>query len=442
MDALSWIRDKKTIEKSKRPYAHFDERTDIEKMSDYILEPENIVRHSFYPFIHYTMHMNKFSKKKGKVEKKREIYYAAHSDRCIYQYYSFMLNESYSDYVKKAGINDVAVAYRSNLGESNITSSKRAFDFIRETGDCYVMIGDFTSFFDCLDHKYLKEKIKEILGVQMLAADYYAVYKNVTKFAYVERDKLFELNGLGKTKSDLRKLNNKNVVLSKRLFRENRSEIVHKNHDNKGVPQGSPISAVMANIYMVSGDKMIHDYVNSIGGLYIRYSDDFIVVIPHKEEYKEHFSQVLSCLKKIPNLELEPSKTQIFEVKEGRVSNIGKTVLKDADDSKKEINFLGFTYDGQKVRLRAKTIGKYYYRMNRKAKAIANNGGVGIDKLYMKYSDRGAYGKEGNFFTYVNNAEKAYGDNELIRRDLKHHMDKIRKSIKKNQKQSEDNYTE
>ena len=300
------------------------------------------------------------------------------------------------------------------------------------------MIGDFTNFFDCLDHRYLKQQLIEVLDAQVLPEDYYAVYKNVTKFSYVERDQLLELNGLGKTEKDLRTLNNKKVIISKQLFNKNRSALVHKNSEDKGVPQGSPISAVMANIYMISGDKTINDYITSINGFYMRYSDDFIVVIPHEKEYKEQLETVLSFLKDIPNLELEQSKTQIFEVKNGNILNIGRIVLPDANDSRKEISFLGFTFDGEKIRLRGKTIGKYYYRMHRKAKSIAKNGGGGIDKLYMKYSIRGAYGKEGNFFTYVNNAEKAYGVNEHIQHDLEHHMNKIRKTIKKNRKQIED----
>lgn len=49
----------------------------------------------------------------------------------------------------------------------------------------------------------------------------------------------------------------------------------------------------------------------------------------------------------------------------------------------------------------------------------------------MRYSERGATGKRGNFFTYVNNAEKEFGSDEMIRHDLKNHMSKIRKTLKK-----------
>lgn len=86
------------------------------------------------------------SKGKGKVEKRRDICYAAHVDRCIYQYYSHLLNELYNQRTDEDGITEVAVAYRTNLGKSNIQFAKAAYDFIRESKDCYVMIGDFTHF--------------------------------------------------------------------------------------------------------------------------------------------------------------------------------------------------------------------------------------------------------------------------------------------------------
>lgn len=93
------------------------------------------------------MKMNKYNAKTGKKLKKREICYAAHLDRCIYQYYAWGLNELYNKRIRKLGIEKVPVAYRTDLSESNIQSAKKAFDFIKENPQCCVMIGDFTNFF-------------------------------------------------------------------------------------------------------------------------------------------------------------------------------------------------------------------------------------------------------------------------------------------------------
>ena len=424
-----WIFETKIIKKSIKPYAHFDMRTNLNKVRDYIKDVDKIATNSFYPFIHYEMRMEKYNKKKGHTIKSRDIYYAAHKDRCIFQYYAHLINEKYNEYVIHNGLNKVSVAYRDNLHESNIDSSKRAFDFIKSKGDSYVLIGDFKSFFDGLDHRYLKEQLMKVLGVDRLSEDYYAVFKNVTRFSFVELNDLLRLNGLKQTKKDIKKLNKQRQVLTKEEFRNNKS-IVKKNISGRGIPQGSPISAVLANVYMASADKMLNDYIKMNNGFYMRYSDDFIVVIPNTEDYKAMINHILSIIKDVPNLILENKKTQIFSVKNNVVTNIGETIIKDADSSNNEINFLGFTYDGLKIRLRAKTVGKYYYRMYRKAKVVAAKGGMGTGKLYRRYSERGSFGKEGNFFTYVRNVEKVYGEDEQIRRDLRGNLGKIKRAIK------------
>ena len=119
-----WITSKETIEKSRRFYAHFDNRTDISICRDYISNPNNIAAHSFYPFIHYVKDMTKYHRKKGKIPKSRDICYASHIDRCIFQLYSHILNELYNQEIKQRGIDDVPVAYRTDLGLNNIHLAK------------------------------------------------------------------------------------------------------------------------------------------------------------------------------------------------------------------------------------------------------------------------------------------------------------------------------
>ena len=141
-----------------------------------------------------------------------------------------------------------------------------------------------------------------------------------------------------------------------------------------GIPQGSPISGMLANLYMLEVDKQIHDLVEQYHGFYMRYSDDFIVIVPDEPNNNtlNVFSEVRAFIASAPRLKLEPSKTQYFHYKEEKVENIGKAIDKGADDSKKFINFLGFSFNGTKVFIRSKTTAKYYYRMHRKAKNIAN----------------------------------------------------------------------
>ena len=53
MNLELWLSDQRTIEKSKKYYAHFDFRTSIDVQKEYISDPHNIAKHGFYPFIHY-----------------------------------------------------------------------------------------------------------------------------------------------------------------------------------------------------------------------------------------------------------------------------------------------------------------------------------------------------------------------------------------------------
>lgn len=440
MDVETWRKSEKVIKKSQKHYAHFDYRTSLADQWEYISVPENIATHGFYPLIHYTQKSDKFNPvSKKKKEKSREIRYAAHIDSCIYQYYSFLLNEQYNQRVGQDGISDVPVAYRTDLGKNNVHFSKAAIDFIRQCNECYVMIGDFTNFFDNLDHQYLKMRWCDLLGCKYLPPDHYAVFKNITKYSTWEREDLLAINQLKNTPAGIRKLNAKNKVLTDAQFHENKSHIQPKSKDEPyGIPQGSPISATLANVYMLDADNQIAALVRKHNGFYMRYSDDFMIVVPICDGYdaKEILGAAREIIASIPNVTLQPEKTQYFYYNEPHLHNCSKEVDKSADDKNKVINFLEFSFDGAAVTVRPKTITKYHYRMRRKGKTIAKLKGVSPKgkhisnrNIYEKYSERGAYGKRGNFLTYINRADAIFVDEPNITRDTRRHMQKIRKVI-------------
>ena len=438
MTPVEWLHSMDAVERSKKCYAHFDWRTDIGQQREYIADPDKVAHHGFYPFIHYEKRTIKYSRKKGKKEKKRDICYAAHIDRCIYQYYSFLLNSLYNERARKDGISATAVAYRTDLQENNIHFSKRTFDFIKANSPVHVMIGDFTGFFDNLDHEYLKRQWCSLLRLDRLPPDHFAVFKNITSYSKMELADLLRLNGLEDTKSGRKELNGMARVLSPEKFKENRA-LIHKHREPYGIPQGSPISGILANMYMLDVDKQINDAVHELGGMYIRYSDDFMIILPDVPEIDatKELQRVSDMVRRAPRLTLEPSKTQYFHFENGMLTNCGKDFHSDADDSSKTINFLGFSFDGCVVRIRSKTISKYYYRMYRKARGISKMGGYTPDgkritgkNLYMSYSQKGAQKGHGNFLTYVNRAAMEFGSSEPITRDTRRHMQKIRKTLK------------
>ena len=432
-----------------RKYAHFDDKISLENAWDYIRNPANIVKHGFYPFIHYEKKFNKYKKENGKgyiKEKSRDLCYSAHIDRHIFSYYGYLVNQEYNKYLENHNMELVAVAYRDNLRKSNIHFAKRAFDWIRESEKCYVIIGDFSHFFDSLDHNYLKKRLCDVLGVNLLPPDYYAVFKNITKYSVWELIDLLKLNELNDTEEDIRLLNDKRKVITEKEFKKYKSEYVKRHKENYGIPQGSAISAVLANVYMIIADEQLNRLINKYNGLYMRYSDDFIIVLPgdSTEEFKTILSNMEHIIGSVPNLDLQPEKTQIFKYGNTELRSCNAEFYKDVPNGKNEIDYLGFTFNGKDITIRDKTISKYYYRLYRKLKTIVKNGGytssgkkISCKNLYEKYSVKGARLKDsnghikGNFITYVQRAQKVFGKEEPIDRKTRRHMLKIRRMLDK-----------
>lgn len=432
----------KSKHQTRRYYAHFDTKVSLNQVWDYINDPTKVAAHGFYPFIHYTLSFLKFHKEsenKTKL-KTREICYSAHIDRYIYQYYGYKLNRVYNLRVKKDITEHSVIAYRDNLHKNNIHFAKKAIDFIKSQDECYIIIGDFTKFFDSLDHGYLKEMLCNLLESQQLPADYYAVFRNITKYSNWNLEDLLQLNGLKNKRKDIEAFNKLDRAISPVRFKELKKQFVKPNKTGVGIPQGSAISAVLSNIYMLHFDKSINDYVVKNHGLYMRYSDDFIVILPKKDlnNFKNQFEHIRSVIQSVPRVQLEPEKTQIFEYVSGTIKSCNEDVLENVGNGKNFMDYLGFTFDGQNVSLRAKTVSKYYYRLYRKLKTVVRSGGttrkgnrVSCKNIYLKYSVKGASVDDGNFITYVKKAEKIFKNEKAVAHVSRRHMQKIRKQLNK-----------
>lgn len=429
-----------------KKYAHFDPRVSVEQVWDKISSPDWVEKHGFYPFISYEQVYYRYSKEKGRYKKIRPICYSAHIDRCIYQYYGYLINEKYNSRVEKEGIGSVAIAYRNNLNKNNIDFSKQAFDFIRSYPEAYIIVGDFTDFFNNLDHAYLKDRLCDLMECSKLPGDYYAVLKNITKYSYWELKDILELNGLPDTIEGRTQLNNNDTALTMECFRQNKKKHLKRNTD-LGIPQGSAISAVLSNVYMLQADILMNQMVKSIGGLYMRYSDDFIVIIPSGDAafFLDMYNKIMHIINEIPKLELKQEKTQVYLYAENNVTNCNKLINPELEQGKNILNYLGFSFDGKRVFIRDKTISKYYYRMYRKARSIRKANGVtkygniiSNKKIYEKYSIKGSKQddrnrhQKGNFITYVIRASSVYMDDDAVGKVMSNHMVKIKRATRRN----------
>lgn len=475
-------------------YAHFDKKVSLNSAWSYITDSCKVKKHSFFPFIHYDQVFYKFSNNKVK-PKIRPICYSAHIDRWIYKYYGYLLNEKYNKYVENIGISNSVVAYRTNLHKNNIHFAKEAFDFIKKS-NCNIIIGDFTGFFDNLDHKYLKKRLCEVLDVKTLTDDWYAVFKNITKYSKWDLVDILKLNNLvsdddiklkdkahedalsgnsrkardyiKKFDDKIKELNNKDLALTKDDFKKYKKNYLTRNKNSFGIPQGSSISAVFSNVYMINFDKKINEIVSKFNGLYLRYSDDFIIILPQCSgiKFKQIHKLLNDAVKETDRLSLQPNKTKMYSYKNNEIQNIT-----DSEHMYKDyIDYLGFIFDGKEVTLRPKTISKYYYRMYKKLNYIVksngktkNNTRISCKNLYRIYTQKGRNGeydksklpqkiilvdknnpyKSGNFFSYVykadaifnpeyigiNKVENPKNAKEPITRSTQRHLLKIRRKL-------------
>ena len=416
-----------------KPYAHFDLRVSLSMPSirKYVMDRTKIVTHSFYPFIHFEKKNSRYGKKGPK--KPRELYYCSHLDRCVYQRYAFLLNYQYNIWACENNIDDVAIAYRDNLGKNNIDFAKDAFDAIRSFPQCFILVGDFTNFFDNLEHQYLKKMMCEVLGVERLPQDYFSVFKNITRFSSWDWKDIVKAAGENIAERGVRKkINSKETVLTKEQFQKNKKDI-KKNISGVGVPQGSPISAVLSNICMIKFDKDIKRYVTSKGGIYMRYSDDFIIVLPYERdaEIADFTSYIFSYVESMKGLiDLQKEKTSCYTYKDEVIYE---------GDRPSSINYLGFLFDGKSIRIRPRAITKYYYRMRRKAHTIGRSNWTSSKGRHISAKELySIYSRNDEKQTFIDYAKKAKGILKLNDQEadalIKHHKRKIAMAIKEGQK--------
>ncbi len=364
-----------------------------------------------------------------KKTKEREIFYASHIDSFIYKYYGDLLNNRYNEIVKNLGTDQVATAYRNNLeGKSNVDFAKEVIDFIRQQDNAYIYVTDFTSFFDNLDHKYLKEKLKEVLNVKTLPDDFFAVFKNITKYSWIEKEDIDrEMNNKGL--DNRAKLSR--YFSNEKEFREFKKRNIHDNKKSYGIPQGAGISSVCSNIYLFEFDRLLNNHVQELNGLYRRYCDDLIIVIPTEDidnfDRKSLTNFVDNLRGSIPRLEIQPEKSE-----ELYYSN---NVILDLNRSSTKLNYLGFSFDGYNVRIREKSLFKYYCRAYKKVRICNRLTKKSQQKaqrksLFKNYTHLGKRSKgHGNFLTYATRAQQTFDKNKttnnLMEHQVKNHWKRI-----------------
>lgn len=85
---------------------------------------------------------------------------------------------------------------------------------------------------------------------------------------------------------------------------------------DQGVPQGGPISPMLANVALNELDKFWEDHCRYLGEL-IRFADDFVILCRRERDAREALKRVGEVLTRL-GLTLHPVKTRVVNLGEGR----------------------------------------------------------------------------------------------------------------------------
>lgn len=427
-------------------------------------DKDYIATHAFYPLIHYDINFRKLEKDKngklikdndGKIKhkvKKRTIHFPTHLDCFIYAYYAYnkggRLGEKYEQKVSaNPEFSECVCAYRKNDSgrrknseityKCNIDYAKELFDEISNVRDCCVLTFDIKDFFPSINHNELKKKWAEIIDLERLPPDDFNIFKSITNFHYIDETELIKKLKFKHKKEvyrqkilsyfdnpkDFRKfIDDNNIRIKENPFKYKKTNKWNIPHSTfKGIPQGTPLSPLLSNIYLLAFDKEIYEeIVLKRNGFYRRYSDDVAIICKEAEidEIKKIVTQQLDKCK----LELHSSKTKIFkfEDKDGRINC--KRI--DNNSNTNKIDYLGLEFDGKNIYLKTGSLSKYYRKMKKLIALKANRAGMkesngtfysdfDISRRGMKASKDSFTGK-GIFKEVIYNNFTNFGDSNFI----------------------------
>ncbi len=419
----------KLTESKIKKYKHFDPVMSIKQAEELANDPSLVQKHAFYPFITYEKRWTQYADKGKKSEvKPRPIAYAARADAYIYARYRSLLSEYYEQHLNVFGLDKCVLAYRkiidpkTGTGKCNINYANEAFEKIRSFETSCTISLDISKYFQSIDHQLLYKRWGETIGKIKLPGDHLTVFRNITNYSEVDKMKVYERLGYygkfttlsGKVHKGYlmpqfkvpTQLCNGSTFRNKIAGENGRPSIVKKNNKSYGIPQGSPISDVLANIYLLEFDKLVREHVEKLGGVYTRYSDDILVIAPISREQacatEEYIRKLIGDFGSA--LKIQQKKSTILEfykvdrdhkfniVYDGKsksemarrkteelrakgydleLREAKKEIAEEAEKVRAGLNgleYLGFRFDGKKVFLRDST----FSNLRRKIKIRAN----------------------------------------------------------------------
>lgn len=426
-----------------RNYLHFDKKINNLLIFEYVTDVKNIESHAFLPTISYVLNDKKINRKKFKKDKitkkdykdkERVINFPSHLDGNIYAYYSKILEKYYEKFLKNQDLVDSVIAFRkitkinskgNKYSLCNINFAKEVFDKIRSKKNCTVLCFDISGFFDNLDHELLKGNWCDLIGVDKLPLDHFKVFQSLTEFSYVEKKELYKKLNLSLNSKRLHRSLDR--LCDIRTFRDKvrKEGLIHVNKSQKGIPQGSPLSGMLSNIYMMNFDKLCSVMMNNLNGCYFRYCDDMIFIFDNSND--NTLDAVLKIFFEIEkmNLKINHKKTQKIVFKDGIVQQSEP----ESFNFPLKLQYLGILYDGNNVFLRETGLSKFHHKLRKairmrsahykklQEKDRHNNNDIYMRTLYERFT----YIGNRNYISYTYRVAKEF-ESKNIKRQIKGHF--------------------
>jgi hypothetical protein len=246
-----------------------------------------------------------------------------------------------------------------------------------------------------------------MLGVAKLPKDHLKVFRAVTSYAVVNKQAVYErLGHFGQKRQSTNRTSIPGYLtpfskMPKQLctgaeFRhkiaggDGRKSLIELNFKPYGIPQGSPISDLLANLYLLDFDRTVAEHVLALGGTYYRYSDDILIIVPGDASngmtlMKSLQQQIKTHGKK---LEIKSEKSSLFEFCKNETKQTYRLIA--GKQGRNGLEYLGFRFDGKRAYIRDTTLSNLYRKVCRAGRREAR-------ALVRRYPDRNEVNLCSNF---------------------------------------------
>jgi len=478
----------------KKGYLHLDHRywfpQNLEEIKR-IISDRLIVKHphtkkdqyySFSPFLKVLTktprYRYQFEEGHYDLESKiRPICLTSHKDSLILGYYSYCITKTYEEYIRNKGFNDVVLAYRTDLGFCNIQFAKEIFEIVKNKKECSAIALDIKGYFDHIDHTLLLEKWKKVMGGR-LDEDQFRLYKILTEYSYINSKSILKKYKGPKERNEKAPIALIDIVpgtnVNEKFKRLKQDDlIVTNNQANEktkrkcGIPQGSPISALLSNIFLIDFDLELKEKGELEGFVYRRYCDDLLIVCD-TDKATDLMNWIINKISAEYFLTIQPDKVELIDFhknSKGRIRGFRRprrskqiigskpkvtirdkpAITNEGNEEKiyKPLQYLGFEYNGKDILIRSSSVSRFFWKLNyrlQRTVVMSYSPNTKSDQIFMRQIyERYTHLGTRNFLTYAFKASMSYYEeggeikpglnSPAIKRQLRNHFASLRHEL-------------